>query len=418
MLAGALGIALLTGILAGSYPAVFLSGFRPAAVLKGFMDAGSRGRIFRRILVVVQFALSVLLIIGTAVIFSQVRYMKNKGLGFDREHLLYVPLEGNLANNIDSFKAELRRSPRVQSVSATTHSPTGIYWNGEGWDWEGRDPRVDPLVTNFGVDPDFLATFKMEMDRGESFRPEAATMSQIIINERFAQIIGKPDVVGLRLSLDSLDFTIAGVVRNFHFRPVDRAVEPIALFFDPTYRAFQTYRYMFIRLNPGPVPDTIAFLKSTVDRLNPGYPFEYKFLDDDYDFLYRTYEREMAIVRTFAVLAILIACLGLLGLAAYTAEQRTKEIGIRKVLGATIPGIIVLLSREYAKWVLAANLLAWPFAYLFLKGWLKNFAYPISLSVIFFIAAGIATILLAQLTVISQAIRAARADPAVTIRYE
>ena len=417
-LIGALAIALLTGVLAGSYPAVFLSRFRPVTVLKGLRDAGTQGRVFRRLLVVVQFALSILLIIVTAVIFSQVRYMKSKGLGFDRDHLLYVPLEGNLPKNVDTFKAELRRSPLVQSVTATTHSPTGIYWNGSGWDWEGRDPKVDPLVTNFGVDPDFLATFKMEMSRGKSFRAEAANMPQVIINERFAEIIGKSDILGMRLSLNEMDFTVIGVVKNFHFMPVNQEIIPIFMFFDPSYGAFQPYRYMFIRLNPGDVSSAVSFLKETVERLNPGYPFEYRFLDDDYDALYRAFEREMALIRTFAVLAILIACLGLFGLAAYTAEQRTKEIGIRKVMGATIPGIVVLLSREYAKWVLAANFLAWPFAYLFLRNWLKEFAYRIPMSVLFFVGAGAATVLLAQLTVAYQAVRAARTDPAVTIRYE
>jgi len=413
-----LGITLLTGVLAGSYPAVFLSGFRPVTVLKGLRDAGNRGRVFRRVLVVVQFAMSVLLIIDTVVIFSQVRFMKNKGLGFDRDHLLYVPIEGNLSTGIDSFKAELLRSPLVQSITAASHSPAGIYSNGQGWDWDGRDPRVDPLVTYFGVDPDFRATFKMEMSRGDSFRTGASNMSEVIVNECFARIIGKPDVLGMRLSQGGRNLRIIGVVKDFHFMPVDRAIMPIIVYFDPTYRALERYRYMFIRLNPGNIPEAISFLRSTVQRLNPGYPFEYRFLDDDYDQLYRAYEQEMAIVRTFAALAILIACLGLFGLAAYTAEQRTKEIGIRKVLGASIPGIIVLLSREYAKWVLAANLLAWPFAYLFLKGWLKDFAYRIPLSAAFFIAAGVATVVLAQLTVGFQALKAARTDPAVSIRYE
>jgi predicted permease len=418
VLVGILAIAILTGVLAGSYPAVFLSGFRPVTVLKGVGDAGTRGRVFRTILVIVQFSMSALLIIGTAVIFSQVRFMKNKDLGFNRDHLLYVPLEGNLSKSIDSFKSEVMRSPLVQSASATSHSPTGIYSNGQGWNWEGRDPRVDPLVTYFGVDPDFLATFKMEMSRGETFQVGKTNMTDVIVNERFAQIIGRPDVVGMSLTSGARNLRILGVVKDFHFMPVDRTIIPILVFFDPTYRSFQTYRYLFIRLHPGNVSEAISFLQSTVQRLNPGFPFEYRFLDDDYDQLYRAYEREMDIVRTFAGLAIFISCLGLFGLAAYTAEQRTKEIGIRKVLGATIPGIVALLSREYAKWVLAANLLAWPFAYLFLKGWLKNFAYRIPLHIAFFIGAGLATVFLAQLTVGYQALKAARSNPANSIRYE
>jgi putative ABC transport system permease protein len=190
------------------------------------------------------------------------------------------------------------------------------------------------------------------------------------------------------------------------------------IYFDPSYRAFQSYRYMFLRLMPGDIPRVISAIEKVVHGRNPGFPFEYRFLDDDYDRLYRTVEREMAIVRTFAVLAIFISCLGLFGLAAYTAEQRTKEIGIRKVLGASAPGIVVLLSKEYAKWVLIANLIAGPVAYFLMKNWLKDYSYRISLDGTIFAAAAATTLIIAQLTVSFQAFRSARTNPAETIRYE
>jgi putative ABC transport system permease protein len=418
ILAGIVGVTLLTGFLAGSYPALLLSGFKPASVLKGLRDSVNRGSAFRKGLVVIQFALSAMLIIGTVVIFSQVRYMKGKSLGFDREHLLYIPLEGELLKNIDTLKNEIRRHPGIQSASATTHSPTGIYSNGQGWNWEGRNPNVDPLVTYFGVDPDFLNTFKMEMVQGESFRPASGMSPDVIINERFGEIIGSPHVIGMRLSQGMRVLRIMGVVKDFHFTPVDQEIGPILVYSDSTYRAFQPYRYLFIRLNPGDVPGSVAYLEKTVRKFNPEFPFEYRFLDEDYDQLYKSIEREMAIVRTFAGLAILISCLGLFGLAAYTAEQRTKEIGIRKVLGASMPGIVVLLSKEYAKWVLVANVIAWPVSYFLMKSWLKDYAYRISLSGLIFAASAILTLLVAQLTVSFQAFKAARMNPANSIRYE
>lgn len=421
IMAGIAGVAALTGFLAGIYPALFLSAFRPASVLKGLRDSGTKGSLFRRGLVVVQFTLSIMLIIGTLVIYQQIRFMKTKNLGFDREQLLYVALEGDIRKNIDPFKQELLRYPGIQSVTAATHSPTGIYSNGQDWNWEGRDPNVNPLVTYFGVDPDFLQTYGMTMSRGESFRPGSAMTLGVIINEQFAGIIGSPNVVGMRLSHPMLGvqtMPIIGVVKNFHFMPVNREIMPILIYCDPTYRAFQTYRYMFIRLNPGDVPGTIAFLEKTVRKLNPNFPFEYRFLDDDYDRMYRSYEREMAIVRTFAGLAILISCLGLFGLAAYTAEQKTKEIGIRKILGASTPAIIVLLSKEYTKWVLAANIIAWPVSYLLMKSWLRDFAYRVPLGVLIFAASATAVLVIAEMTVGYQAFKAAAANPADALRHE
>ena len=419
ILFGTLGVTLATGLLSGSYPALFLSSFRPAAVLKGAHVSGTKGGLFRKALVVLQFALSVMLIIGTMVIYNQVHFMKNKNLGFDKEHLLYVPIEGKLLDNIPSLKNEFLQHPGIQSVTATSHSPTGVYNNGQDWDWEGRDPNVNPLVTYFGVDPDFLQTFKMELVEGETFRPDSGhNLTFVIINERFASIMGIPNVVGTRLSQGNNHLQIIGVAKDFHFTPVNREIGPAIIYYDPTYKTFQTYRYLFVRLNPGDIPDAIAHIEKTVKAFNPGYPFEYRFLDSDYDLMYRGMEREMAVVRTFTVLAILISCLGLFGLAAYTSEQRTKEIGIRKVMGASVPGIVVLLSKEYAKWVLAANVIAWPVSYFLMRGWLQDYHYRIGLGLPVFLLAAAISVLIAQLTVSYQAIRAARSNPVNSLRYE
>jgi len=416
MVVGILAVTILTGLIAGIYPAVFLSSFRPAAVLKGKGISGKKGDLFRKILVVMQFSLSVMLIIGTLVIFNQVKYIKNKNLGFDKEHLLYIRVEGNLKNSYTSMKNELLRNPGIKSISLTSHSPTGIYNNGQDWDWEGRDPNVNPLVTYFGVDPDFLETFQMEMAKGESFRKGTENSgSNVLINERFAEIMDLDNIIGARLSQDDLTLQVMGVVKNFHFTPLYREIGPLLLYHNPQMRA---YNYMFIRLNPGDIPGAIASIKGAAKKFNPGFPFEYKFLDQDYDLLYRSLEREMGIVRTFTFLAILISCLGLFGLASFTAEQRTKEIGIRKVLGASVSKIIFMLSKEYAKWVLIANIIAWPVAYFLMQSWLHDFPYRINLSWMIFFATALLSLVIAQITVTFQAIKAAHSDPADSLRYE
>jgi len=419
ILLGILSVSFATGLMSGSYPALFLSSFQPVAVLKGGRLSVAAGGVFRKVMVVLQFALSVILIIGTAVIYSQVRFIKHKSLGFDREHLLYVRLEGKLLESVVPLKNEILQFPGVQSVTAASHSPTGVYNNGHDWDWDGRDPNVNPLVTYFGVDPDFLKTFKMELARGESFLPAAGhSMSSVVINECFAGIMGLPDVIGARLSQADRQLRVIGVVKDFHFTPIYQEIGPVIIYYDPTYRSFQTYRYLFVRLNPGPVPAALAHIEKTVKSFNPGFPFTYRFLDEDYDRMYRGVEREMAVVRTFTILAILISCLGLFGLAAFTAEQRTKEIGVRKVMGASVAGIIALLSKEYAKWVLAANVLAWPVAYFLMKAWLQDYHYRIKLGWPVFLLAAAVSVLIAQLTVSFQALKAARTDPVDSLRYE
>jgi len=419
VLAGIGLVALLTGALAGAYPAVFLSSYRPGTVLKDAPGSGARGGHFRKALVVFQFALSGALIVGTIVIFGQVRYMKTKSLGFDRDHLVYFRLEGALLNDIESAKQELLRIPGVRSATAAVHSPIGIYNNGNGWDWDGRDPNVDPLVTYWGVDADFLETFGMRLVRGESFKPGGTAMApDVVINENFARIIGAADVLNMRLKQGPLDLRIGGVVEDFHFTPVTREIGPIIVYCDPTYRAIQAYQYLFLRLDPGGVPATLASVERAVRARNPGYPFEVRFLDDDYDRLYRSVEREMAIVRAFTLLAILISSLGLFGLAAYTAEQRRKEIGVRKVLGASVSGIVALLAGEYAQWVLVANLISVPVSYVLMKGWLRDYPYRIGLGWGIFAGAVAATLIIAQLTVIGQAFRSARTNPADVLRNE
>lgn len=412
---GILGIVFLTGVLAGSYPALFLSSFQPAKVLKGIFFSGSERTSMRKGLVIFQFTLSILLIISTLVIYRQIEFMKERDLGFDKQQLLFVKLTGNLEKNPAVFKNEIRQHPKILNATVTSHSPTGIYWNGQGWNWPGRDPNCDPLVTYFNVDPDFVATFKMEMKTGRFFTENAeGGANDVVINESFAEMIGLEHVVGAALSGAGESFRIIGVINNFHYKPLWRSIGPIMIFSDPDGRQ----RYLFARVDTDQVGETIAFIREKAAELNPAFPFEYRFLDEDYARMYQSQERLGQFIRIFAFLAILISCLGLFGLAIFMTEQRTKEIGIRKALGASVSGIVLLLSREFLRWVVIANLIAWPLGYLLLSGWLQNFAYRTPIGLWIFIFAGGISLFVALLTVSSQTVKAAFTRPINALRYE
>ncbi len=252
--------------------------------------------------------------------------------------------------------------------------------------------------------------------KGDSFRKGTEkTASKVLINQRFADIIDLDPVIGARISQGERSLQVMGVVKNFHFTPVYREIGPLLLYHNPEW---QEYHYMFIRLNRGNIPATIAAIKQSAEKFNPEFPFAYTFIDQDYDRLYRTLEREMDIIRTFTILAILISCLGLFGLASFTAEQRTKEIGIRKVLGASASKIVIMLSKEYAKWVLIANMIAWPIAYYFMRTWISHYPYRININMTIFVAAAMLSLLIAQITFAFQAMKAAHSSPADSIRYE
>ena len=413
---GIAGIVLIAGILAGSYPALYLSSFRPVRVLAGPVQSAGRGGLFRKILVVTQFTLSIILIIGTIVIFHQVRFMKNKALGFEKEHLVYIMLEGELKDSYESVRYELMKDPGITHISMTSHSPTGIYWNGQDWKWEGKDPNVNPLITFFCVDDHFLETFQMNLAEGRFFTPNpAGSGTDVIINERLVEIMGSESGVGSRLMHDDRSLTVIGVIKDFHFKPVYRDIEPMIIINNPEARAF---RYMFIRISPQTIERTLTFIEQTINRFNPNFPFEYHFLDEDYEQLYRRTERFTQLIQTFTLLAIVISCLGLFGLASYMAEQRTKEIGIRKVMGASVSAMVVLLSKEFARWVCIANILAWPVSYWIMHKWLQDFAYRISLTWWIFGISALCAFVVALLTVSYQALKAATANPVNALRYE
>ena len=420
-LLGIFSVFLVTGIIAGLYPAVYLSMFKPASILRGEITRGKRGAAFRKVLVVFQFTISVVLMIGVGIVYKQMHFIDSIDLGYDRENIVMFPADRALKRHWRELKPQLLRNQGIVHVTMSKRAPTGRLGDAPGFgimiDGELRENPFN--MPHNRVEHDFFRTYGMTIVAGRDFSVEHPTdsLEAFIINEEAVRRLGlkqPEDAVGLPIGVaGGRQGHVIGVVKDFNYEPLHVQVKPII-----TYIRLIEGNTIAVRVKQGYIDKAIEHIKQTIDAYLPGHPLNYSFLNDRIDALYRNEQRMMAMIGYFSLLAILIACLGLFGLASFTAEQRTKEIGIRKVLGAMVSTIVFILSRDFLKWVLIANVIAWPVAYFAMNQWLESFAYRTEIGVALFLGAAFLSVLVAVGTVSYHTIKAALANPVESLRYE
>lgn len=418
LLLAIIAVAIFTGIVSGFYPAVYLSSFKPVQILRKEFAGGTNRSLFRNTLVVIQFSCSVILIIATLIILSQLEYLKTSDLGYKQSNLIYIPLGGNSIEKYETIKNEYLKSPDVVAVTATSRLPLSGGDSSSNFEWEGKDPEQQVLINTIAADPNYINVMGMKLLEGRQI-PETQTSDEnnqpanIIINQNAVKRMNLEKPIGKLITYGSWKGRVIGVVNDFHFSSFHEEIEPIFI-----YAELRSIKYMLARLSGNNITNTIKHLEEKWQKVNQALPFSYTFLDESISNLYKTEKRISEVLKYFTGIAIFIACLGLLGLSSFTSERYTKEIGIRKVLGSSELSIFILLTKEFVKWVVVANLIALPVSYYLADRWLQSFVYRVDIKPWIFIISFAAALLITLFTVAYHTIKAATANPVHALRSE
>jgi len=408
-------IIVFTAFVAGSYPALFISEFKPVEVLKGQLKSGSRAGLFRKVLVVIQFSMSIFLIISTAVVFRQMNFMENRDIGFDRDNVFYVSMEGDVRGKFETFRTRLSAEPGIEGVTAASSLPMNIGNSTSGLQWEGKDPNERILFTNIDVDFEFIQTMRMQMIEGRPFdRTRISDTSNYIVNQTAAEKFGfKNGTADQDLTMWDRKGKIVGVVKDFNFGSLHSAVEPLII-----RMSMNNVWVVLVRAKQNETAAALRSVENLWKEYAPGYPIKFSFLNQEWEGYYKAEAQRGKVFNTLAILSIFISCLGLFGLSAFSAERRTKELGIRKTLGASTTGLVRLMGKEFAFLVLVATCIGCPTGWYFMTQWLSNYAYHVDVGYLTLILAAAICMMVSLLTISYHSIRVAASDPVKSLRYE